>query len=239
MHLVNVAAFACTVLSVSAFEFPDFVPLHRRQDPGTPAYECHANCGGVITAGRTDGYCDAATFKTELSDCLKCALEFDIWKYYGNSVSKAATACGLDATPVKVSSTSTEASSTSTEASSTSTEAPSTSAEVSTTSAEGSSTTTSVSATTTESAEESVTSAVTTGVVTSATGTTVASTSVSPPRVSGSSRPSSLIPSVTPTGSSTASTPSSSPVFNGGVTMSAGNGLVSGAFVGCLIAAFL
>lgn len=45
MHLVNVAAFACTVLSVSAFEFPDFVPLHRRQDPGTPAYECHANCG--------------------------------------------------------------------------------------------------------------------------------------------------------------------------------------------------
>lgn len=45
MRLVNVAAFACAAISASAFEFPDFVPLHRRQDPGTPAYECHANCG--------------------------------------------------------------------------------------------------------------------------------------------------------------------------------------------------
>jgi hypothetical protein len=23
------------------------------QAPGTPAYDCHANCGGAITAGRT------------------------------------------------------------------------------------------------------------------------------------------------------------------------------------------
>ncbi|CRL21628.1 unnamed protein product [Penicillium camemberti] len=221
MHLVNVAAFACAVISASAFEFPDFVPLHRRQDPGTPAYECHANCGGVITAGRTDGYCDTDDFKTELTDCLNCAVEFDIWKYYGGSVSKAATACGLDATPVEASSTSTEASSTS--------------AEASATSAEETSTTTSVSATTTE---ESVNSAVTTDAVTS-TGTTVAATSVSPPRVSGSSRPSSLIPSATPAGSSTASTPSSSPVYTGGATINAGSGLVSGAFAGCLIAAFM
>ncbi|KGO73230.1 hypothetical protein PITC_003180 [Penicillium italicum] len=225
MHLVNVAAFACTVLSVSAFQFPDFVPLNRRQDPGTPAYECHANCGGVITAGRTDGYCDAANFKTELSDCLNCALEFDIWKYYGGSVSKAATACGLDATPLKVSSTSAEASSTS--------------AETSTTSAEEPSTTTSVSATTTKTAEESVNSAVTTDAATSTTGPRVVSTSVSPPHVSGSPRPSSLIPSATPTGSSTASIPSSSPVFNDGVRINSGSGIVSSAFVGCLIAAFL
>ncbi|KAJ5699394.1 hypothetical protein N7536_002407 [Penicillium majusculum] len=217
MHLVNVAAFACAVISASAFEFPDFVPLHRRQDPGTPAYECHANCGGIITAARTDGYCDADDFKTELTDCLNCAIEFDIWKYYGGSVSKAATACGLDATPVEASSTST-------------------SAEASATSAEETSTTTSVSTTTTE---ESVNSAVTTDAVTSSTGTTVASTSVSPPRVSGSSRPSSLIPSATPAGSSTASTPSSSPVYTGGATINAGSGLVSGVFAGCLIAAFM
>lgn len=141
--------------------------------------------GGIITAARTDGYCDADDFKTELTDCLNCAVEFDIWKYYGSSVSKAATACGLDATPVEASSTSTEVSSTS--------------AEASATSAEETSTATSVSATTTE---ESVNSAVTTDTVTSSTGTTVASTSVSPPRVSGSSRPSSLIPSATPAGSS-------------------------------------
>ncbi|OQD93207.1 hypothetical protein PENSOL_c034G08775 [Penicillium solitum] len=217
MHLVNVAAFACAVISASAFEFPDFVPLHRRQDPGTPAYECHANCGGIITAARTDGYCDADDFKTELTDCLNCAIEFDIWKYYGGSVSKAATACGLDATPVEASSTST-------------------SAEASATSAEETSTTTSVSTTTTE---ESANSAVTTDAVTSSTGTTVASTSVSPPRVSGSSRPSSLIPSATPAGSSTASTPSSSPVYTGGATINAGSGLVSGVFAGCLIAAFM
>jgi hypothetical protein len=130
--------------------------------------------GGVITAGRTDGYCDTDDFKTELADCLKCAVEFDIWKYYGGSVSKAATACGLDATPI---------------------EAPSTTTFVS-------ATTTSDAASATKTAEESVGSAATTDTATPSTGTTVASTSVSPPRVSGSSRPSSLIPSATPTGSS-------------------------------------
>lgn len=134
--------------------------------------------GGVIIAGRIDGYCDTDDFKAELTDCLKCANEFDIWKYYGGSVSKAAAACGLNATPV---------------------EASSTSAEVSATSAEKTSTATSTHATNTE---ESVNSAVTTDAVTSSTGTTVASTSVSPPRVSGSSRPSSLIFSATPAGSS-------------------------------------
>jgi hypothetical protein len=130
--------------------------------------------GGVITAGRTGGYCDTDDFKTELADCLKCAVEFDIWKYYGGSVSKAATACRLDATPVEESSTTTSVSAT----------------------------TTSDAASATKTAEESVGSAVTTDTATPSTGTTVASTSVSPPRVSGSSRPSSLIPSATPTGSS-------------------------------------
>lgn len=130
--------------------------------------------GGVITAGRSDGYCDTDNFKTELTDCLNCAVEFDIWKYYGGSVSKAATACGLDATPVEASSTTTSVSAT----------------------------TASDSASATKTAEETVNSTVTTDAATSSTGTTVASTSVSPPRVSGSSRPSSLIPSATPTGSS-------------------------------------
>lgn len=45
MRLVNLAALACAVISASAFDFPEFVPLHRRQEAGTPAYECHANCG--------------------------------------------------------------------------------------------------------------------------------------------------------------------------------------------------
>lgn len=130
--------------------------------------------GGVITAGRSDGYCDTDNFKTELTDCLNCAVEFDIWKYYGGSVSKAATACGLDATPVEASSTTTSVSAT----------------------------TASDSASATKTAEETINSTVTTDAATSSTGTTVASTSVSPPRVSGSSRSSALIPSATPTGSS-------------------------------------
>ncbi|OJJ65165.1 hypothetical protein ASPSYDRAFT_54504 [Aspergillus sydowii CBS 593.65] len=94
-------SIACILAGASAFEYPEFVPLHKRQEPGTPAYECHANCGGIITEARSDGYCDKSDFKTKLSDCLDCALEFDIWKYYGNSVSSAAEECGLDATPVE------------------------------------------------------------------------------------------------------------------------------------------
>lgn len=96
--------------------------------------------GGIITEARSDGYCDKSDFKTKLSDCLDCALEFDIWKYYGNSVSSAAEECGLDATPVESSSSSsssatasetatetgsqTESSSTPTESSTESTAAP-------------------------------------------------------------------------------------------------------------------
>ncbi|KAE8356143.1 hypothetical protein BDV28DRAFT_145486 [Aspergillus coremiiformis] len=104
MHLPTLVSLAYVFASTSAFQYPDFVPLHRRQDPGTPAYECHANCGGVITAARKDGYCDTDTFTTQLSDCLDCAHKYNIWKYYGSPVSKAATACGLDATPAAVSS---------------------------------------------------------------------------------------------------------------------------------------
>ncbi|KAF7587946.1 hypothetical protein BBP40_006485 [Aspergillus hancockii] len=107
MHFPTLITLTCMAASATAFQYPEFVPLHRRQDPGTPEYDCHANCGGVIVASRKDGYCDSDTFKTELSDCLNCALKYDIWKYYGSSVSKAATACGLDATPVTASSTTT------------------------------------------------------------------------------------------------------------------------------------
>ncbi|KAB8078470.1 hypothetical protein BDV29DRAFT_3175 [Aspergillus leporis] len=111
MRLSTLVTLTCMAASASAFQYPEFVPLHRRQDPGTPEYDCHANCGGVIVAGRKDGFCNSVTFKTELSDCLDCALKYDIWKYYGSSVSKAATACGLDATPVAASSTTTSAAS--------------------------------------------------------------------------------------------------------------------------------
>ncbi|KAL4993123.1 hypothetical protein BDV10DRAFT_33004 [Aspergillus recurvatus] len=101
MRATGVFSVAVILASVAAFQYPDFVPLSKRQAPGTPQYECHANCGGIITASRSDGYCDSSNFKSMLSDCLNCALKYDIWKYYGNSVASAAENCGLDATPVE------------------------------------------------------------------------------------------------------------------------------------------
>ncbi|KAL4939957.1 hypothetical protein BDV06DRAFT_28391 [Aspergillus oleicola] len=109
MKLTATFLIACIVASVAAFEYPDFIPLQKRQAPGTPEYECHANCGGIITLSRSDGYCDTDDFTTKLSDCLDCALEYDIWKWYGNSVSKAADECGVDATPVEPTSSSSSA----------------------------------------------------------------------------------------------------------------------------------
>ncbi|OAL30366.1 hypothetical protein AYO22_01564 [Fonsecaea multimorphosa] len=98
---------ALAVASVSAsLLYPINFPLRRRQEPGTPEYDCHANCGTVIVDGRTEGYCDTANFTSALQACLDCALEFDIWQYYGHSVAQAATACGLDATPVPANATS-------------------------------------------------------------------------------------------------------------------------------------
>ncbi|EXJ70766.1 uncharacterized protein A1O5_05756 [Cladophialophora psammophila CBS 110553] len=98
---------ALAVVSVSAsLMYPVSFPVYRRQEPGTPEYDCHTNCGAVIVAGRTEGYCDTANFTTALEACLDCALEFDIWQYYGGSVAEAATACGLDATPVPANATS-------------------------------------------------------------------------------------------------------------------------------------
>ncbi|KAL4812759.1 hypothetical protein BDW67DRAFT_188334 [Aspergillus spinulosporus] len=130
MRAISVVSVACIVASVAAFQYPDFVPLSKRQEPGTPEYECHANCGGIITASRSDGYCDSSDFKSMLSDCLDCALEYDIWKYYGNSVSSAAEKCGLDASPVEPTSSSASTATETTTSSETSSETASTSAVV-------------------------------------------------------------------------------------------------------------
>ncbi len=62
--------------------------------------------GAVIVAARQEGYCDTANFTTALNACLDCAFELDIWQLYGDSVSAAATVCGLDAMPVPANSTS-------------------------------------------------------------------------------------------------------------------------------------
>ncbi|SPQ21536.1 ddb02977-591a-4e59-b80e-010ec0dfe913 [Thermothielavioides terrestris] len=70
-----------------------------RQAPGTPEYECHSNCGNAILAGRDSNHCSNATWVGYYEACLQCALQYDIWKYYGDGVTSAASACGLNPTP--------------------------------------------------------------------------------------------------------------------------------------------
>ncbi|PYI14909.1 hypothetical protein BO99DRAFT_436862 [Aspergillus violaceofuscus CBS 115571] len=102
--ILLVTALAAVFPASLAWSFPSSVPLIRREDisPGSPLYECHADCGGVILMSQDDTnatYCSNATYKTELSGCLECALTYNIWQYYGDDVKSAAEACGDSATP--------------------------------------------------------------------------------------------------------------------------------------------
>ncbi|KAH6850631.1 hypothetical protein B0I37DRAFT_372041 [Chaetomium sp. MPI-CAGE-AT-0009] len=78
---------------------PDYALILSRQAPGTPQFECHSNCGNALAGGRNPAHCDNATWTGYYEACLGCALNFDIWRIYGNGVSSAASACGLSPTP--------------------------------------------------------------------------------------------------------------------------------------------
>ncbi|RKU46371.1 hypothetical protein DL546_003350 [Coniochaeta pulveracea] len=73
--------------------------LLSRQAPGTPAYDCHYNCGTAITLGKDGAHCTNTTWQNLYQECLECALDFDIWKYYGGSLTGFASACGLSTIP--------------------------------------------------------------------------------------------------------------------------------------------
>ncbi|CAH0018642.1 unnamed protein product [Clonostachys rhizophaga] len=105
--LAATAVSAASITRRDTFEFPDNVPLvEKRQEPGTPRYECHANCGTALQLSRASDFsCDNSDFTRQFNACLDCALEFDIWQYYGNGLKAAATKCGLDATPKPTGST--------------------------------------------------------------------------------------------------------------------------------------
>ncbi|KAK0383648.1 hypothetical protein NLU13_9559 [Sarocladium strictum] len=105
MHatLFSVAVAAPLMVLASAspreFQFPDSVPLNKRQTSG-PKFECHSACGNAILQSRdSSDYCDSTEWVGLLDDCLDCALEFEIWQYYSPEVKPAAEACGLNATP--------------------------------------------------------------------------------------------------------------------------------------------
>ncbi|PWY67935.1 hypothetical protein BO70DRAFT_366216 [Aspergillus heteromorphus CBS 117.55] len=103
MHRLALFVLAIAALATSSFawSFPRSFPIIRREsiEPGSPLYECHANCGGVILISEDSDYCSNSTYKSELSACLKCALTYNIWQYYGDEVASAAEACGDSATP--------------------------------------------------------------------------------------------------------------------------------------------
>lgn len=69
--------------------------------------------GLLITLGRTDGYCDSDEWNERYDRCMICANTFNIWQYYGGSISKLAEECGLDAKPSASGSSSSSASTTS------------------------------------------------------------------------------------------------------------------------------
>lgn len=104
-----------TIALASTFEEDWTTSLLRRQEPGTPAYDCHLNCGTAITIGReaTDR-CTNSTFLTDYETCLECAgpSNQDIWQLYGHTLSGYGESCGLSTTPVSnTSATTTSASS--------------------------------------------------------------------------------------------------------------------------------
>ncbi|KAK8123670.1 hypothetical protein PG999_003588 [Apiospora kogelbergensis] len=75
----------------------------RRQMPayGTPAYNCHDNCGQSIIAARGSDPCDDKTFLTDYAVCLSCAGpdNYGIWVYYSGALTNPASSCGLSTTP--------------------------------------------------------------------------------------------------------------------------------------------
>ncbi|KAL6413161.1 hypothetical protein AUP68_02661 [Ilyonectria robusta] len=82
------------------WDYPSAVPaLERRQEPGTPRYACHEDCGLLITLGREEGFCDNAEWNERYGRCMICANTFEIWIYYRNGVTSAAEQCGLSPTP--------------------------------------------------------------------------------------------------------------------------------------------
>lgn len=74
------------------------VALESRQ-VSPEAGKCHADCGYTILDATLADHCTNSTWIGLLDDCLDCALQYDIWKDYGDSVGKAAEGCGLSAEP--------------------------------------------------------------------------------------------------------------------------------------------
>ncbi|OGE51399.1 hypothetical protein PENARI_c013G05216 [Penicillium arizonense] len=106
LSLTLTASIAAFISSTVALQLPHQNLLSKRADitPGSLLYNCHEACD----------YCSNSTFTADLSSCLKCALTYNIWQYYGDDVKSAAKTCSDDATPSSSSATSSASSTTAT-----------------------------------------------------------------------------------------------------------------------------
>ncbi|KAI0465658.1 hypothetical protein F4859DRAFT_500116 [Xylaria cf. heliscus] len=100
-------ALGATIAAQGAIATTDqlslFATLLRRQEPGSPAYICHEDCGQAILAARASkDVCSDDDFLTNYDACLKCSGpdNIDIWKIYGGTLSGFGESCGLSTTPV-------------------------------------------------------------------------------------------------------------------------------------------
>ncbi|OTB08728.1 hypothetical protein M426DRAFT_7451 [Hypoxylon sp. CI-4A] len=107
------AVVAATTVVASADELQLFARLLKRQEPGSAAYNCHDNCGQAIIQGRSSAdVCNDETFLADYKACLQCAgpdnqdMYAEIfplplfWQYYGTTLTKDASACGLSTEPL-------------------------------------------------------------------------------------------------------------------------------------------
>merc|ERR1712000_471028 len=106
MQLTSIVAIGAVATAAAAinfergFTYPAGVPhVDKRQTSGAKC-ECHSNCGYALQAVEgSDDVCDDDEWNTLYQGCLDCALEHDIWRYYGGGLTPAGEACGLSTTP--------------------------------------------------------------------------------------------------------------------------------------------
>ncbi|RYP11950.1 hypothetical protein DL765_007529 [Monosporascus sp. GIB2] len=78
---------------------PDISVVLESRQMSEEVRECHADCGYFIVDSNLPDQCGNSTWRDLLDDCLDCALEYDIWRIYGDGVTQAAGACDLPAVP--------------------------------------------------------------------------------------------------------------------------------------------
>ncbi|PNH58599.1 hypothetical protein VD0002_g8929 [Verticillium dahliae] len=97
--LVSSSVAAASASLAPRWDWPDAMPIEARQEPGTPRFQCHEDCGTTISLSRVEGYCTNAEWRGRYDACMICANTEGIWQFYRNAITPAAAACGLTAEP--------------------------------------------------------------------------------------------------------------------------------------------